>query len=494
MDIVEPMFRVKRLLKGAKRKLLTGLRPIAHEYVPAPRGFEPSRWGLTVRGGALALDGVRLDGLLERWGSPLHVIHADRLERNAASFLRLPPGRSRACEVYYSYKTNPIPAVLQRLHQLGVGAEVISPYELWLALRLGVPPERIIYNGPATSEAVLREAIGRGIQLINCNHRENVGRVARVAERCRARPSVGIRVVTGESWSGQFGVPIRGGAALQAYAEALRSPWLRVNAVHAHLGELLRTQGQLERFVGEVLAFTDTLHTRLGLDLEILDLGGSLAIPTVGALSPAGQHLSRALHRNLHPPDADGCLSIDEYVAGVLELCEEHYRRRGRPLPRILLEPGRAMTGNTQMLLGSVISLKAVPEEGFTYAILDAGQNLAEAARYAYHQIFPLQRYGQPASHTYALAGPICSPGDVLFPAVRLPRLEPGDALAIMDAGAYFVPFANSFSFPQPAVVMVEGGQEVLIRRAETFEDLVALDEMPTQARRALGGRGSSRR
>jgi diaminopimelate decarboxylase len=389
--------------------------------------------------------------------------------------------------VFYSYKTNPIPAVLQRLHQHGVGAEVISPYELWLALRLGVPPERIIYNGPATSEAVLREAIERGIALINCNHREDVGRVARVAEACGKRPTIGIRVVTGGSWANQFGIPIEGGAALRAYAEALESPWLSVKAVHTHLGFPIRTLGQLEGFVSEVLAFAEELYTRLGLELELLDLGGSLATPTVQGLSPAEQRLSRALFRGVEAPDADAALSIDAYVAGVLELCEEHYRRRGRPMPRILLEPGRAMTGNTQLLLASVLNLNEGPAGGSRYAILDAGQNLAEAARYEYHQVFHLGRHGQPDSQTYALAGPICSPGDILFPAVRLPRLEVGDTLAIMDAGAYFVPFSTAFSFPRPAIVMLDGGREVLVRRAETFEDLVTRDLLPEAKTSATG-------
>ena len=473
------MSRVKQLLKKTKKTLLSTLRPLAQEYLPPPRGFEPSRWGLKEEGGRLSLGGTSLKALVERCGSPLHVIDAQRLERNVASFLRPPPGRSRACEVFYSYKTNPIPAVLQRLHQLGVGAEVISPYELWLALQQGVAPERIIYNGPASSEAVMREAITRGLALINCNHREDVGKMARVAERCQKRPSVGIRVVTKGSWSSQFGIPIEGGAALRAYAEALGSPWLRVKAIHAHLGFAIRTRGQLESFVGEVLDFVEQLYTQLGVELEMLDLGGSLCIPTVQGHEAAEKRLSRALFRGFEPPDADGALSIEAYVAGVLELCEEHFRRRGRPMPRILLEPGRAMTGNTQLLLASVLNLNGTPGDGMRYAILDAGQNIAEAARYEYHQVFHVTRQGQPASQTYALAGPICSPGDVIFQAQRLPPLELGDTLAIMDSGAYFVPFSNAFSYPRPAIVMVDGGRDVLVRRAETFEDMVMRDQMP---------------
>jgi diaminopimelate decarboxylase len=115
--------------------------------------------------------------------------------------------------------------------------------------------------------------------------------------------------------------------------------------------------------------------------------------------------------------------------------------------------------------------------DGTSFAILDAGINLAETVRYQYHQLLPVNRYGEAPDRTYRLVGPICSPGDILYDACPLPALRPGDSLAIMDAGAYFVPFATSFSFPQPAIVMVEDGRVRRLRRAETYEDLVLLDE-----------------
>jgi diaminopimelate decarboxylase len=147
----------------------------------------------------------------------------------------------------------------------------------------------------------------------------------------------------------------------------------------------------------------------------------------------------------------------------------------GRKVPRIFLEPGRAMTANTQMLLCQVVMTKGAEGE-LTYAILDAGINLAESVRNEYHQLFSVGPVRSTCTRMYRLVGPICTPADVLYPAWELPELASGDALAIMDAGAYFVPFATSFSFPQPAIVLIDGGQDHLLRRAETFEDLVLLD------------------
>lgn len=471
-----------RLLGTAKRQVKQTLRPVLQRAMAPARSHIPaSHWGLRdVPGQGLTLEGVPLAQLVERWGSPLHVVHMAALRRNAERFLAVPPGRTGGCEVYYSYKTNPVPGVLSFLHGLGVGAEVISAYEMWLALKLGVPPERIVYNGPVKSEASVREAITRGIQLLAANHSEEIAVFARLAAELDRRPRVAVRVTTSSGWTGQFGTPITGGAALRAYQQARASKHLDVVGLHAHRGETIRTEGDLTAFVAAVLDFTDTLHQELGLDLEVLDLGGSLNTPTVEHIAERDWRLNLTFFRDVPAPDPAASLSIDRYVALAVEMVETHYARRGRQRPRIFLEPGRAMTGDTQLLLGRVHALKA--GEDRTWAVLDAGINHAECVRNEYHQLFHVDRPDAPADKVYTVVGPICTPGDTLYHAKRLPDLRVGDTLAIMDAGAYFVPFATSFSYPQPAIIALEDGKERLLRRAETFDDLVTFDALDSRA------------
>jgi diaminopimelate decarboxylase len=470
------------LLQALKRGLKEGLRPVVRRYarhhgVRRPE-LPPSYWDLTHDpASGLRLDGLSLHELLAKWGSPLHVVHACKLARNVERFQQPLPGSGRRCEVYYSYKTNPVPGILRFLHDRNVGAEVISPYELWLAFRLGVPPQKIVYNGPAKSDASLRAAIERDILLININHREEIGRVARIATDLERRPSVGLRVVAPGGWAGQFGMSIASGEALRGYEEALATNALDVVALHAHFGAPIRSAGQLAAFVQSILAFCDRLHDRFGLDLDIVDFGGSLAIPSVAPVSATERRLNWRFHRPLVPPDVESALTIEGYTQQLLEQVEAHYRARGRQVPRVFVEPGRALTGNAQMLVASVVTTKE-GGDGVTFAVMDAGINLAEGVQHEYHQLFPVNRFGQPASRVYTLTGPICSPGDVLYPAWELPALGPGDSVAIMDAGAYFVPFSTSFSFPRPAIVMVDGGQDVLLRSAERFGDLIAYDDL----------------
>ncbi|MBZ4408121.1 pyridoxal-dependent decarboxylase [Myxococcus sp. MISCRS1] len=465
-----------RFVGTAKRQVKQTLRPVLQRAMaPARTQIPASYWGLQhVPGQGLSLEGVALKSLVQRFGSPLHVVHLAALQRNVERFLAVPPGRAGGCEVFYSYKTNPIPGVLEVLHGMGVGAEIISAYELWLALRLGVAPERIVYNGPVKSEASVREAIGRGIQLLAANHAEELGLFARVAAELDQRPRVAVRVSTDSGWAAQFGTPIAGGAALRAYAQARASSHLDVVGLHAHRGATIRTEGELTGFVEAVLGFTDTLHQELGLDLEVLDLGGSLCTPSVEHIAERDWRLNLTFFRDVPAPDPAASLDISRYVALVVEMVESHYAKKGRARPRIFLEPGRAMTGDTQLLLGSVHTLKA--GEDRTWAVLDAGVNHAECVRNEYHQLFHVDRPDAPAERVYTVVGPICTPGDTLYHAKRLPQLVEGDTLAIMDAGAYFVPFATSFSYPQPAIIALDGGEARLLRRAETFEDQVALD------------------
>lgn len=470
---------------GELRELLkSSLTPLVRALAPRRVDVDPSWWGLwRDEAGELCMQGVRLRELLARFGSPLHVVNAQRLECNAADFLGDPDGPRSGCEVYYSYKTNPVPGVLRRLHALGVGAEVISEYELWLALRLGVPPERIVYNGPCKSDASLLQAIELGVGLINLNSRSEISRVAALARRAGRRARVGLRVVTPGGWAGQFGERIDTGAALRAYAQAVTEDALEVVAVHAHLGFELWAAPQVEAFVRQVLDFADTLRLRLGLKLEVLDFGGSLACRTVSHLGDRQRRLSQTFGADLVQRAPQAVISIPEYVSCVARTVRAHYTGRGRvlgELPRIFLEPGRAMTGDTQLLLCTVHDVRDRDGTGARYAVLDAGMAIADPVPNELHQLFMVGRRKGPLER-YRLAGPICTPADVLYLEWSFPELQPGDPLAIMDSGAYFVPFAASFSFPQPAVVQLDRGTASLLRARERFEHLVELDAVGPQ-------------
>jgi diaminopimelate decarboxylase len=463
----------QRALRTTKQLIRSAVTPMAQRLATRAPALPPAQWGLEVTSdGQLTVDGLSLHALRERWGSPLHIVRADKLRENVRAFQEV---GGDACEVYYSYKTNPIPGMLKLLHAQGVGAEVISPYELWLAFALGVDPERVVYNGPAKSDESIALAIEKDIKLLNVNHREEVARVVRFAREKGKRPRVGVRVGTSAGWSAQFGTSIASGEAWETVKELVESKAVRFVALHSHVGGAIKSTGQLQVLVDEVLAFADRIRGELGQTVEVLDFGGSLATPTVRWLSAAEKRASSALNLELAPPAPEDTLSIRDYVQAIKDRVLAHAAAQGIQAPRIYFEPGRAMTGNTQLLVAGVITVKEAPTAPH-FAIMDAGINLAECMRAEYHRLFPANRMNEEKSEIYRLAGPICSPGDVISSAFAAPRLAPGDSVAVMDSGAYFVPFSTSFSFPQPAVVLVDGGKVSLLKKAQTFDDMVRLD------------------
>jgi diaminopimelate decarboxylase len=448
-----------------------------------PDGLPLSVWGLERdRDGVLMQNGCSLDEIASRFGSPVHVVDVPRLEQHAKRFTVFPVTASAPCDVYYSYKTNPVPGVLQLLHSLGIGAEVTSPYELWLARRLNVPASSIIYNEPAKTEASMREALAHDVGLINLNAWQEIAPLAALARRLKRKPRVGIRVAVPEGISGQFGERIDTGAALRAFTMAIQYLELDVVALHAHLNGELATYGQLASFVDHLLAFVDQLHAKLGLQIEVLDLGGNLHCPTIAHRSPLATRLALATGVDVPLQPKPLALTVDTYVRAVAQRVDAHFKGSGRRRPRVVLEPGRAVTASTQLLLCRVLQVREPDASGISTAVLDAGLNIIEAARHERHQIFPVRQRPGTERRRYRLMGPTCTLGDLVSPGVELDTLEVGDTLAVMDVGAYCVPYSTCFSFPRPAVVAVRNGIAGVLRRHESFEDLVALDQLSEDA------------
>jgi diaminopimelate decarboxylase len=437
----------------------------------------PDAWGLAVgEGGRLAWDGVDLQGLAERFGTPLHVVNRAHLERDYRAFHDAFAAHFPRVDVGYSYKTNPLPGVLEALHAAGATAEVISHFELWLALRLGVPPDRVIFNGPGKTREGLELALRAGVKLVNLDGLTELELAESVAAAVGRRQRVGVRVVASVGWSGQFGVRIADGAALAAFTRLRRSPHLDPRALHVHLGSGIQDTGVYLRAAEEALAFVQRLRTELGIAIEHLDLGGGFGVPTVRSYTTRDFQLLLNGFR-LRPPVPDKAPRPADFAAAIVPLVARYCGADRGAWPEIILEPGRAVTSSAQLLLLRVIALKDGDAIG-PYAILDGGRNLTMPTGYEYHEVLPVAADATRPRRAWSLFGPLCHPGDLLFKGRQLPDLAIGDAVAVMDAGAYFIPNQMNFSNPRPAAVMIDGGETRVIRARESFEDIVRLDGM----------------
>lgn len=412
-------------------------------------------WGLS-RGpdDGLLLGTVQLADLVREHGSPLHVVDAGALDRNATAALA--PFRAGAgADVFSSYKTNPVPAVLSRLHRNGVGAEAISHYEFWLAIRLGVPPDRIVYNGPAKSPESLEDAARRGIALVNANSRTDLAAMASAARRAGHRMRAGLRVSLPHMWGGQFGVRDQADHVAEAIVDGREATELDLVGLHFHSGLPIATAADLERHLAAVMACCDRIADRTGWHPEVIDLGGSLVCAPVARAGGVEQPLSIA--------DASSAMACQ---------VGDHMVSAGRSMPDLLIEPGRSLTGDAQFLLTTVLDVRA--ESGSTTIVLDIGTEVAEPMQGEPHSVFAVGSTGP--SRPVRLCGPSGRVTETLVGDVALPDVEPGDVLAVMDTGAYFVPFSTATTFGRPAIVMVDGSEVAVIRRRETAEEWDRLD------------------
>ncbi len=434
-----------------------------------------SYWGYETGSRGMSLHGVPIDDLAREFGSPLHVLNAPRLLATLDAFKR-GDGTLRPT-VCCSVKTYPVPGMLALLFEHAAQAEVISEHELWLVNQLGIPPAQIIYNGPAKSDASLEWAVAHRIKVIHINHREELARVAAVAARLGIIARVGFRV-TSTGVSGQFGSPMDGDT-VQLIRSAMMDPWTDPVSLHCHRGYNMRTVADVASHVDPMLRFAERLKREIDWTCAMLDVGGSLAVPTVVELSRRDARLARTFGVPAPAPEPSHTIDAATYSAWVCHRVASYCAEHHMVVPEIVMEPGRALSADAQALVSTVLELRN--QSPFSYAVTDVGTAVAPGAWNEYHQIGIAGTSGAPrtgAEQVYRIVGPICHAGDVASMAWQLPPLARGDHLIMMDTGAYFISDASSFSFVQPGVVAVfSDGRIERLRRTETSEDIVRRDE-----------------
>lgn len=471
---------VKNAVKHAYIRRL--LRKEAEQFVGEGSALDrlpPELWGCRIGpDGYLSIGGVSSRILVEDYGTPLHVLSESVLLETYQTFLDSFSAVYPNVSLATSYKTNPVPHVINLLHSAGSHAEVISHFELWLALKLGVPPEKIILNGPGKNDAALEIAVDRRIEMINIDGPEEIEKIAQIARALGVRQRVGLRVTTSVGWSSQFGLSISSGKARAAFERIKCHSELIPAGLHLHLGTGIQDIETYVQAVREVVAFSEELKESCGIEIDTFDLGGGFGVPTVRGMTDWDTRMI-SLGYPARSPDPTGIPTPEDYanaMAPLLGKLRKGDEEAGRS-PRIVLEPGRAITSRSQTLLLSLIAKKP-GVDGKEYLIADGGKNITMPLGWETHRIFAANKHSKKATNKYDLFGPLCHPGDILVKNQMFPALEAGDVLAIMDAGAYFIPNQMNFSNPRPTIVSVNQGKHEIVRRRETFEDMLGCDEI----------------
>jgi len=404
--------------------------------------------------GCLRAEGVALDAIAERFGTPCYIYSRATLERHWHAFDDAFGDRPHL--ICYAVKANSNLAVLNVLARLGSGFDIVSGGELARVLKAGGDPGKIVFSGVGKTADEIRQALDAQIRCFNV---ESVGELERIDEIARAmgrRAPVSLRInpdvdalthpyISTGLRDNKFGIPFED--AVQVYQRAMTLAGLEVVGLDCHIGSQLTDIAPYVDALDRVLHLANALKGQ-GITLHHLDLGGGLGVRYQDEAPPLPADYVEALRSRLDGHDYE-----------------------------IIVEPGRAIAANAGVLLTRVEYIKdnsGKDHSGRHFAIVDAAMNdLLRPALYgAWQAIVPVRAHSDATMRTYDVVGPVCETGDFLGKERSLAIVE-GDLLAVRSAGAYgFTMSSNYNTRTRAAEVMVDGGQAHLVRARERIETL----------------------
>lgn len=411
--------------------------------------------GFTDKAHVLHVDEVPLTALAGAYGTPAYIYSATRIRQNIAqlqaAFRDALPASSQPL-IAFACKACGNVNILRLMAGQGAGADVVSGGELQRALMAGIAPEKIVFSGVGKTDEEIAAALENNILQINVESKPELALIAAIAERMGKKAPIALRfnpdvdagthqkITTGLE-ENKFG--LTESILMPLYEEAARHPFIALRGLSLHIGSQLTTLDPFREAFEKLALLAQKLMDK-GFPVPCLDLGGGLGI----------------VYENEHAP----CLNT---YAGIIRDTVH------RLDTRLIIEPGRLLTGDAGVLLAKVLYIKETDTRRIV--ILDAGMNdLMRPALYdAFHPIRPVETVPGPLT-LCDVTGPVCETGDTFARNIRLPPLESGNLVAIMAAGAYGFSMASTYNArPLPPEILVDGAQHRLIRRRQTIGDLL---------------------
>ena len=421
-----------------------------------------------VRGGRLSIGGCDAQELTREFGSPLYVFDEAELRATCHEYVHAFTSRHADTEVTYASKAYLSRFMASVARDAGIGLDIVSGGELAVALAARFPAARCHFHGNNKGEEELREALDAGVGRIivdNFNELELADRLARALGREQAiilRLSPGVDAHThAKTTTGvldtKFGFPISTGAAEAAVAEAQRLGGVDLVGLHCHLGSPLFDLSPYDEANRVMLSFAAEMVREHGLRFR--------------EYSPGGGFAAQYVREEPAPP-------VDAYAEEIVSSFKRRCAENALPLPHLFVEPGRSLVARAGVALYTVGARKEI--EGLrTWVSVDGGMadNVRPAIYDAKYEAVVVNRADDEPIETVTIAGKYCESGDILVKDARLPRTLPGDVIALPASGAYCLTMASNYNMAlKPAVVAVKDGRARLVRRRETYADLMATD------------------
>ena len=424
---------------------------------------------LSTRDGHLTFAGRDTVELAGKYGTPLYLMDEQRLRHNCRVYTENMARCFADALPLYASKALSCKRMYEIVAEEGMGADVVSAGELYLAKSANFPMEKVYFHGNSKTDDDIRFAMDCGVGCFIVDNPDELAAVQRFAsergirQRCLLRLTPGIdphtfeAVATGKVDS-KFGIPMETGQAMEFAALALRQPNLDVEGIHAHVGSQVFDSQVFYDTADIMLRFIAEMKEKLGYEARVLNLGGGYGVRYV---------------------DADPTVDIGYELSTVAEHIRKGCESLGIREPKVLMEPGRSIVADAGLTLYTVQSTKTIP--GYrSYVSIDGG--MTDNPRYALYRsaytVYLANKMEEPADFVCTVGGRCCESGDMIQENVALPTPVRGDILAVCTTGAYNYSMASNYNtVGRPPIVMVDGDRDYVAVRRETFQDMAAREQ-----------------
>jgi diaminopimelate decarboxylase len=450
----------------------------------------PKDWGLHINDNHELCVGVFSTVELAReYGTPLHVVHAERLKQTIndfqKAFMTSYPGK---ISIHYAFKSNTVPGVLKIIKGAGLKAEIMSLFELELALKLGYKGKDIIVNGPHKPREFLKQCIQHEVRLIIVDALNEITILDQLSKELNSDVNILLRInpdyipkgmnygtATASRKGCAFGLDMKGHEIDKAFAMLGEMERVQFQGLHFHIGSGISRPMDYSNALNRLKPVLDEAKKK-NFQVNILDTGGGIGSNTSREMTTREMLLYQGFEKLPKLKRSDAGKNYQKFAKTITQAITRLFD--DQQIPELILEPGRCITSSNQLLLLTVHGIKNRPDVK-KWLITDGGiGTVTMPTYYECHQVFLCNEVDRPENGKVTIVGPVCFAGDIVYRNMPMPKVNPGEVIAIMDSGAYFTGWESSFSFPRSAIVTVAHDQHKLIRRRETFKDMINRDVM----------------
>ena len=438
--------------------------------------LDPEIWPDSARRsdfGELTIGGLGVNSLVTEYGSPLFIFDEDHVRLRARNYVKAFNTAEVPTDVYYASKAFLSTKVAKWLVEEGLNIDVCTEGELEVALRAGVNPAKILFHGNNKSVSELEKAVEVGVgrvvvdSLIEIERLNQIAAVRGVTQQVLVRITVGVEAHTHEAISTahedqKFGLSIASGAAMEAIERVIAAPALSLLGLHSHIGSQIFDASGFEIAAHRIVELANDVRAKFDFTVTELNVGGGMGIAYVASDDPLNiEHMAKAIH----------------------DIVTSECARVHLPLPKLAVEPGRAIVGGAAITVYEIGTVKPVDvsaELVRNYVSVDGGMsdNIRTALYDAEYTVAVANRETNGVPLVSRVVGKHCESGDIVVRDTELPAdLKAGDLLAVAATGAYCRPMASNYNYlPKPAVISVKDGKAQVLLRRETMADLLSLD------------------